>query len=218
MVPLIVHTKIKIEENFSVVQPVEYIIDARAKRIFQHVPVLKSLSHSLQNKNVLQKAVESTETSKHGVTLQYKSFHDGSYFKESSPVSGDEFRVSLILYVDDFEICNPLGTFHKKHKITAVYWVLGNIPSELWSELMSVHLAVFCQADDVKTHGYSVVLEPILKDFAFLESEGIFITSIGRNVKGTVMCVVADNLAAHSIGRFVESFLGQYPCRVCFFF
>ena len=119
------------EENFSVVQPVEYIINLRAKRCFQYIPILKSLSQLLNNKHILEKAVENTETSKCGVTHYYKSFYDGSYFKESNFWSGDEFRLSLILYIDDFEVCNPLGTSRKKHKIIALNWVLGNIPSPL---------------------------------------------------------------------------------------
>ena len=72
---------------------------------------------------------------------------------------------------------------------------------------------MLCKADDVKTHDYSVVLEPLLKDLVFLKSEGIFVSSLARNVKGTVQCVVADNLGAHALGGFVESFSGQYPCR-----
>lgn len=56
-------------------------------------------------------------------------------------------------------------------------------------------------------------LEPLLKDLVFLESKGIFV--FARNVEGTVQCVMADNLGAHSIGGFVEKILGQFPCRFC---
>lgn len=48
-----------------------------------------------------------------------------------------------------------------------------------------------------------------------MEEEGVFISLLGKNVRGTVQCVVADNLGAHSIGGFVESFSGQYTCRFC---
>lgn len=43
--------------------------------------------------------------------------------------AGDVERLSLILYIDDFEVCNPLGTSRKIHKVTAVYWVLENFPA-----------------------------------------------------------------------------------------
>lgn len=59
------------------------------------------------------------------------------------------------------------------------------------------------------------MIEPPLKDLGVLEREEIFISSLGKNVRSTVMCVVADNLAAHSLGGFVENFSGPYPCRFC---
>lgn len=43
----------------------------------------------------------------------------------------------------------------------------------------------------------------------------MFISKLGRFVKGTVHSVVADNLGAHSLAGFVESFSGQYVCRFC---
>lgn len=105
------------------------------------------------------------KSSRHCVSLgQYSSFHDGSHFKENTFQSGEELRLSLLLYSDDFEICNPLGTSRKKHKVTGVYWVLADIPTVLRSKLSSIYLAVLCKAADVKTFGYPRVLEPLLSD------------------------------------------------------
>lgn len=94
-------------------------------------------------------------------------------------------------------MCNALGTSRKKHKITAVYWVLANVPPLLRSSLTSIYLAILCKADDVEKFGYSAVLEPLLKDLSSLEEEGLYIPSLGIRVKGIVYCVVADNLGAH---------------------
>lgn len=41
--------------------------------------------------------------------------------------------ISIGVYIYDSEICNPLGTSRKVHKITAVYWVLLNLPA--WEQL-----------------------------------------------------------------------------------
>lgn len=122
----------------------------------------------------------------------------------------------MILYVDDFEVCNPSGTSRKKHKITAVYWVLGDIPATLRSTLSSVFLAILCRADDVKRYGYPKVPEPLLRDLKILEGfVGIVVPSLDKNFKGTAFCVVADNLGAHSIGGFAESFSASHYCRFC---
>lgn len=120
----------------------------------------------------------------------------------------------LILYIDDFEVCNPLGTSRKKHKITAVYWVLANIPPQFRATLKSIYLAVLCKAVDVKRYGHEAVLEPLLKDLIQLEEEGIFIPSLGKKIKGTIL-VVADNLGAHSLSGFVEKFSGPHSCQFC---
>ncbi|XP_062864816.1 sterile alpha motif domain-containing protein 3-like [Trichomycterus rosablanca] len=81
--------------------------------------------------------------------------------------------------------------------------------------LTSIYLSILCKTDDIKRFGYSAVLEPLLKDLVTLEEEGIYISSLSRQVKGTVFCVVADNLGAHSIGGFVESFSSSHCCRFC---
>ena len=113
------------------------------------------------------------------------------------------------------EICNPLGTIRKKHKITAVYWVSADLPSLLRSELNLIFLAILCKPEDVKRFGYCAMLEPLLKDLVYLEKQGLYVPAVGRRVKGTVFSVVADYLGAHSMGGFVESFSRSYVCRFC---
>lgn len=83
------------------------------------------------------------------------------------------------------------------------------------SQLTSVNLALLCKANDVKKFGYETVLEPLLKDLITLEEEGIFFPASGKNIRGTVFCVSADNLGAHSLSGLVESFTGHYICRFC---
>lgn len=117
--------------------------------------------------------------------------------------------------MDDIEICNPLGTSRKKHKVTALYWVLAEVPSELRSQLTSINLALLCKANDVKKFGYATFLEPLLKDLIILEEEGIFLPAIGKNIRGTAFCVSSDNLGAHALSGLVESFTGHYICRFC---
>lgn len=59
------------------------------------------------------------------------------------------------------------------------------------------------------------MLEPLLKELSVLENEGVFVASAGKNIRGTVYCVAADNLGAHSLGGLVDSFTGPYVCRFC---
>ena len=201
--------------HFKVVEPVEYILDAQRKRTFQYIPLLQSLQLLCD-----KIALDHLETPKiQNQTLpclqEYRTIRDGEYYKQNSFLSSEGFRIALHLYVDDFEICNPLGTSRKKHKLCGVYWVLGNLPPGSHSKLSSIYLAVLCKSDDVKAYGYQKVLEPLLQDLSVLEQHGVFILQIGQFVKGSVQCVIADNLGAHSLGGFVESFSGGSICRFC---
>lgn len=112
----------------------------------------------------------------------------------------------LCLYIDDFEVANPLGTSRKKHKLCAIYWVLGNIHPKYRSSLHSIQLAVLCKVSSLKDHGYGEILHPLIQDLVSLEQQGVYVEQLGASIKGTVLFVAADNLAAHSLGGFFESF------------
>jgi len=200
------------KKNFPLAEPVEYILDKKERRTFQYVPILQLLSQLLSKKDIQEKAFNTSHTT---CVSRYESFHDGTHFKENLLLSTEDITLPLLLYIDDFEVCNPLGTSRKKHKITAVYWALANIPPQFRSTLKSIYLAVLCKAVDGKKYGYGAVLEPLLKDLVHLEEEGLFVPAFGKNIKGTVVSVVADNLGAHSIGGFLESFSGSHVCRFC---
>lgn len=199
------------KEYLSLTEPVEYILES-GKKTFQYIPILPLLSQLVNNRHIQDTILHSRSTD---VSSGYRSLHDGSFLRDNSFFCGDEVKLPLILYIDDFEICNPLGTSRKKHKVTAIYWVFADIPATLRSTLTSIYLALLCKADDVKQYGYTKVLEPLLRDLKSFEDNGIFVPSLGKVVKGTVFAVVADNLGAHSIGGFVESFSASHFCRFC---
>ncbi|RVE72780.1 hypothetical protein OJAV_G00041440 [Oryzias javanicus] len=202
------------KENFDVIDPVEYVLESKTNRTFQYVPVLKTLKQLLKQKTILSKVVE-CHTDRHSVNGEYKCFQDGSHFKNNGFLSSEELILSLCVYIDDFEICNPLGTSRKKHKLCGVYWILGNLQSVSQSSLNSIYLALLCKSEDVKTFGYHKIFEPFLRDLTTLEQQGVFIDHLGTFIRGTVQCVVADNLGAHGLAGFVESFSGDYICRFC---
>lgn len=154
------------KETFGLIEPVEYNLDPgdKSSGSFQYVPVLPSLQQVLKNEDILKYVL-----TKHPNTSQLSSFQDGTYFKLNEFHDNEEFHsISLILYIDDFEICNPLGTSRKKHKGTAVYWVLADVPCELRSQLTAINLAILSKANDVKKFHYETVLEPLLKDLTIM--------------------------------------------------
>lgn len=204
---------------FKPVEPIEYILDSSKKRSFQYVPLLKSLRQLFEKKDILDKAIENHEgqnrNSDSGEQHTYRSYQDGSYFRENAFLSGNELRILVNLYGDDFEVCNPLNTSRRKHKLCGIYWTVSNMPPGSNSSLHSIYLAILCKSDDVKAYGLDRILHPLLQDVKTLEQDGIFIPLLGRCVKGTIQVVVADNLGAHAFAGFNESFSGGYICRFC---
>ncbi|KAL4131365.1 hypothetical protein QTP88_008688 [Uroleucon formosanum] len=54
------------------------------------------------------------------------------------------------MYIDDFEINNPLGSHASVHSISAIYY---SFPLSDQSKLLNIHLAALIKAADVKDFG-----------------------------------------------------------------
>ena len=126
--------------------------------------------------------------------------------------------VQIKLYVDDFQVINPFGNKTRKHKICAFYWALGNLPSKFRSKQYTIQLLALPQSINIKKFGFEKVLQNALVDIVLLEQHGIEVQDIDGNiiqVYGTVSTLIADNLAAHEIGGYIESFNSFRICRFC---
>ena len=96
--------------NFPVVQPVEYLFERVAKKSFVYVPVLQMLERLLCCQDVVRNIHFTGET----LTGFIQSFRDGQYFQSNKLFGEQESIFVLALCIDDFEVCNPLGTSRRK--------------------------------------------------------------------------------------------------------
>lgn len=96
--------------------------------------------------------------------------------------------------------------------MSAAYWVIANLPSKNRSTLHSIQLALLCKASDVKECGYAKNLCPLIQDLVSSEQNSVYVEKLGEC---TVLYVAADNLAAHSLAGFFESFTVDRFCRFC---
>lgn len=152
--------------------PVEYKMDSSQTVVY--VPILKMLHAMLSNGDLMDKAL-STEV---GQSHDYSSYRDGSRFKETAAFIKEEFHVALCMYIDDFEVSNPLGTSKKKNKMCAIYWLLHNLHPKYRSSLHSIQLAIRCKTSVVKEHGYGKVLQPLIQDLVTLEEQGLYLEQL----------------------------------------
>ena len=147
-----------------------------------------------------------------------RDYCDGSAYKTNNFFSGDGKTLQIQLYIDDFQVSNPLGNKIKKYKITAVYFLLGNLPPKYRSKLAVIQLAVLAKASLVKKYGLPRTLEFLMADLKSLESEGFAIHLPGgmqMHFRGSVSFVMADNLGAHEVSGMFESFVANRSCRFC---
>jgi hypothetical protein len=190
-------------------------VEQIAKHVtFQYIPLRDLLKCILESKGFM-KAMMEHRPSQDGIM---RDFHDGTFCKEHEFFSKENI-IRLLLFVDDCEIANPLGSKAGLHKTTMVYFIVLNIPPRLRSSLNNCYLVALFNAGDVKTYGYAPFLQPIVKDIKFLEQEGISIST--EDFQGNVLLragiaqLTGDNLGVNGILGFVESFMSNHYCRFC---
>lgn len=122
----------------------------------------------------------------------------------------------ILLYQDDIEINNPLGSKALKQKISTVYITLPLLDSFHVSKLAYQIPASLTMSTDFSAGLYANYyhLSQILKD---IEENGIEFNLYGTTVTVhfVVATVVGDNLAQNMVLGYVMSFNVDYFCRFC---
>lgn len=201
-----------VQQRFPHIKPIEYLIDGTQRKCV-YVPLLSSLQELMKKPDIADIAFQ-PRTANPG---EFASHVDGSYYQGNILFAEGGVKFALILYADDLEIACPLGTSRGYYKMCAVYWSLANLPVKYRSALQTIQLAMLCNSKDVQRFGYAKVFAPLLNDLKILEQDGVYIETLGDSIKGTVFSVVSDNLAAHGMAGFNQSFRSVYSCRFCLY-
>ena len=140
-------------------------------------------------------------------------YHDHPLF------SSDPTALQIIGYYDDIEVCNPLGSSAKKHKLSVFLFSIGNLHPKYRSSLKCIYLFAVAKADDVSTYSTDAILSSFISDIKILATSGISVvcrSGAARTFKGSLLAFLADNVASHAIGGFKGSFSRSYWfCRSC---
>lgn len=182
---------------------------------YQYISICKTLQHYIKHADVWESLNRGTCRPKAADVLY--DYKDGTAFKKHNYFSLYTEALRVHMYIDDLELCNPLGGAKKKHCITAVYFQIGNVEQKHLSALRSIHVACIAKSVHVKKYGLDKVLERFMKDILILESEGIQVSINGKLevLFGSLATVCADNLASHEIGGFRGCFNSGRICRFC---
>lgn len=143
----------------------------------------------------------------------FQDYTDGWVFQNNPFFINNPLALHFILYQDSFEIVVPIGPAKKKYKLLAVYLLIGNIPVHLRSRVNSILLVALCIE---KFFDHKSVYGPIVQDLKDLETLGVHVSDRIGTLKGSLVCIVGDNLGQHQLGGFVEQFsTSLFFCRFC---
>ncbi|CAI5671395.1 unnamed protein product [Oreochromis niloticus] len=176
-----------------------------------YVPILGTIHSIFKNKDIRECFLHEKQTQ----AGLYKDINDGLYFQNHPLFSQQKYALQILLYYDDFETANPLGSKKGIHKLGCIYFTLKNLPPKVNSVLMNVHLAALFYTEDLKKYGFEEILKPLIDDLKILEIKGILLPFTEEPVFGSVVQVTGDNLALNGLLGFVESFSATNWCRFC---
>lgn len=162
--------------------------------------------------NILQITLENTTQYLNSTTICNYASTDAFRLKKQN--LNHEYVIPFFLYFDDHEINNPLGSHHSS--VCACYFSFPTIPQFLLSKLDFIFDCAFFLSKDLKEHGYTAMLSPLISEIKMLE-EGIDICSEKDTfkVKFVLAHILGDNLELNSILGYVRSFNSNKFCRIC---
>ena len=142
------------------------------------------------------------------------NYEDTETYKNCDYFQVHPSAFKIVLYDDDIEVGNPLGSRAGVHKLTMFYYTIHGYTT---GKLNCINLLLVCHASDLKSFGYKVVLDPLLRDLKELDA-GIqdLQNRTPHLIKARLTHVVGDNLAANQILGLVCSFTNTHYCRFCY--
>ena len=132
----------------------------------------------------------------------------------------DGNTLGLILYSDEIERCNAVGTRVKKHKLLLFYYLVSNFPTKYCSVLDAINLFAVVKSEDIATYGFDIILEPFLNDLKQHSMPDGYPINLkdGETIcmRASLVAYVADNPTAHKAIGLKESVGGALrKCRFC---
>ena len=181
---------------------------------FQYLPIKKTLKQFLERPGTMHAILEKLTTEKDESLLE--SYMDGEYFKRKFGNSA-EVIIPLLLYSDDFETANPLGSHKGEYKVCGFYISVLALPTEFQGNMENVLLAALTESSHIREYGMDSVLSFISDELNEITQNGIQIDTEDFTgiVKPVLFQVIGDNLSLNTMMGFSGSFSANYYCREC---
>lgn len=129
----------------------------------------------------------------------------------------EPYTLPLLVYFDDLQIGNPLGSHATFTKVGAVYYSIPTIPPEYSSKLQNIFVAEIFHSTHRSNCSNESTFRILLDELKLLETCGIVVnTSQGlQRIAFCVILIIGDNLGLHTVLGLSESFNAINYCRFC---
>ena len=163
---------------------------------YQYIPLLPSVRVLLSDSSVLDEIYRCPSCVHNDGIIE--DVCDGKVF-QSHPIFYDPLTLQLILFYDEMELCNPLGTHVK---LGIFLFALGNIHPKYRSSLRVINLLIVATVPVITKHGLDLILQPFIHHLQTLATDGIVVTTNGfeQTFRGAVMLCLGDNLGSNALG------------------
>lgn len=178
----------------------------------RYFPLIETLKLILSN-DCLRNLILTERIS--GNSWNYQLYTDSEEFKSHPLFSLYPNAIRILLYSDDIELVNPLGSKTGSNKLTLFYFKVQNFPPHFNTKLDNIFLLCIAYSYDVKLYGYKKVLSSFIADLNLLE-EGIMIKINKEDffLIGTILNYTGDAQAAAEIMEMVGP-SGVRFCKSC---
>ena len=205
-----------IEGNFKNVKPVTVVLSSKDSPhldSYQYVPIGQSLKILLEDQTFLNQ--KTNDPYFHDENL-IQDVRDGECYRGNIFFKENPEAVPLILFIDELEVCNPLGAGKTKHKINCSYFSTLQVQPALRSKVNSIQLVSLVKSKVWKKYGNKLCNENLISDLRMLETEGVAVDiPTKKTVRAGLQFVVGDNLGQHNIAELNQSFSSGHICRWC---
>lgn len=177
----------------------------------------QTLSLFLELPGVFDSILDYQKQVSHMSNITLLNVVNGSLWKQLKVDLDTEIIFPIVVYFDDFEILNPLGSHAGSYKIGVVYYTLPTIPPSYASKLENIFLALIFYSGDRTKFGNDKIFHKVISELNNLQQKGISINVSNKsiNVKFVLTTIIGDNLGLNSILGYFESFSSNYYCRIC---
>ncbi|KAL7299834.1 hypothetical protein TKK_0007574 [Trichogramma kaykai] len=207
----------------TIPRPIDTYLKSRAskgkfKKVQGHddvqlLPIIELLENFLQLPGVLNAILENITILKNSTS--FSSLFTGSLYKNYVLKIPDKIIIPLMVYNDDFEVNNVIGSRKVRKKIGAVYFTILGVPKEYASQLENIFVLQLHKYVNHRDLGNIIVFRACIDQLKILVKNGIKIPGCDKPLQFIIFQVVSDNLGANCILGFSKSFLSDQCCRMC---